>query len=246
MQTVRTKVFSLAAVVTSGLCLIIFFDQVHWLASNLSERKLCAFEMLTTQKENRQISEAPCFENYLNISDLLFASSRLHPSMSNVHINFRSFPSLCLLGFFCPNVWCFSVCSTWMCVSCPSLTPPSAPTQAAWRLYSTDGARPYLRATWHHYQSALPPLRHVSPSPAPPSPPHPPSSTLQHSNSTTKKNKKKTNRFSFFFFLVLFPPSLTIILSCHFQLMQSHPLLFSSPHSIDRFFYDYLSCQLCT
>uniref|UniRef100_A0A667XHC6 Potassium voltage-gated channel subfamily Q member 5 n=1 Tax=Myripristis murdjan TaxID=586833 RepID=A0A667XHC6_9TELE len=43
--------------------------------------------------------------------------------------------------------------------------PAASLIQAAWRLYSTDGARPYLRATWHHYQSALPPLRHVSPPP---------------------------------------------------------------------------------
>ncbi|KAM7408375.1 hypothetical protein PAMA_002205 [Pampus argenteus] len=38
--------------------------------------------------------------------------------------------------------------------------PAASLIQAAWRLYSTDGARPYLRATWHHYQSALLPLRH--------------------------------------------------------------------------------------
>ncbi|XP_047459590.1 potassium voltage-gated channel subfamily KQT member 4 isoform X9 [Mugil cephalus] len=37
--------------------------------------------------------------------------------------------------------------------------PAASLIQAAWRLYSTDGARPYLRATWHHYQSALPPHR---------------------------------------------------------------------------------------
>ncbi|XP_069394855.1 potassium voltage-gated channel subfamily KQT member 4 isoform X9 [Paralichthys olivaceus] len=37
--------------------------------------------------------------------------------------------------------------------------PAASLIQAAWRLYSTDGARPFLRATWHHYQSALPPLR---------------------------------------------------------------------------------------
>ncbi|CAI5654732.1 unnamed protein product [Oreochromis niloticus] len=37
--------------------------------------------------------------------------------------------------------------------------PAASLIQAAWRMYSTDGARPYLRATWHHYQSALPPLR---------------------------------------------------------------------------------------
>ncbi|XP_041866885.1 potassium voltage-gated channel subfamily KQT member 4 isoform X2 [Melanotaenia boesemani] len=36
--------------------------------------------------------------------------------------------------------------------------PAASLIQAAWRLYSTDGARPYLRATWHHYQSALPSL----------------------------------------------------------------------------------------
>ncbi|XP_044070895.1 potassium voltage-gated channel subfamily KQT member 5 isoform X7 [Siniperca chuatsi] len=36
--------------------------------------------------------------------------------------------------------------------------PAASLIQAAWRLYSTDGARPYLRATWHHYHSALPPL----------------------------------------------------------------------------------------
>uniref|UniRef100_A0A8C9Y0G5 Potassium voltage-gated channel subfamily Q member 5 n=1 Tax=Sander lucioperca TaxID=283035 RepID=A0A8C9Y0G5_SANLU len=50
--------------------------------------------------------------------------------------------------------------------------PAASLIQAAWRLYSTDGARPYLRATWHLYQSALPPLRHVSP--PPPSLPLPP------------------------------------------------------------------------
>ncbi|KAK2824555.1 hypothetical protein Q5P01_021730 [Channa striata] len=38
--------------------------------------------------------------------------------------------------------------------------PAASLIQAAWRLYSTDGARPYLRATWHHYHSALPPFRH--------------------------------------------------------------------------------------
>ncbi|XP_077438938.1 potassium voltage-gated channel subfamily KQT member 4-like isoform X2 [Vanacampus margaritifer] len=37
--------------------------------------------------------------------------------------------------------------------------PAASLIQAAWRLYSTDGARPYLHATWHHYQSALPPFR---------------------------------------------------------------------------------------
>ncbi|KAM9809642.1 potassium voltage-gated channel subfamily KQT member 4-like isoform X5 [Syngnathus typhle] len=37
--------------------------------------------------------------------------------------------------------------------------PAASLIQAAWRLYSTDGARPYLHATWYHYQSALPPLR---------------------------------------------------------------------------------------
>ncbi|XP_045925898.1 potassium voltage-gated channel subfamily KQT member 4 isoform X8 [Micropterus dolomieu] len=36
--------------------------------------------------------------------------------------------------------------------------PAASLIQAAWRLYSTDGARPYLRATWYHYQSALPPF----------------------------------------------------------------------------------------
>ncbi|XP_056902523.1 potassium voltage-gated channel subfamily KQT member 4 isoform X7 [Takifugu flavidus] len=36
--------------------------------------------------------------------------------------------------------------------------PAASLIQAAWRLYSTDGARPYLSATWHHYQSALPPF----------------------------------------------------------------------------------------
>ncbi|XP_067369832.1 potassium voltage-gated channel subfamily KQT member 4 isoform X6 [Channa argus] len=38
--------------------------------------------------------------------------------------------------------------------------PAASLIQAAWRLYSTDGARPYLRATWHHYHSTLPPFRH--------------------------------------------------------------------------------------
>ncbi|XP_053731955.1 potassium voltage-gated channel subfamily KQT member 4-like [Synchiropus splendidus] len=36
--------------------------------------------------------------------------------------------------------------------------PAASLIQAAWRLYSTDRARPYLSATWHHYQSALSPL----------------------------------------------------------------------------------------
>ncbi|XP_060943466.1 potassium voltage-gated channel subfamily KQT member 5 [Limanda limanda] len=36
--------------------------------------------------------------------------------------------------------------------------PAASLIQAAWRLYTTDGARPYLRATWRLYQSALPPL----------------------------------------------------------------------------------------
>uniref|UniRef100_A0A8D3DBN4 Potassium voltage-gated channel subfamily Q member 5 n=1 Tax=Scophthalmus maximus TaxID=52904 RepID=A0A8D3DBN4_SCOMX len=56
--------------------------------------------------------------------------------------------------------------------------PAASLIQAAWRLYSTDGARPYLRATWHHYQSALPPLRHVSPPPPPQPPPPPPPQAL--------------------------------------------------------------------
>uniref|UniRef100_A0A671UJR3 Potassium voltage-gated channel, KQT-like subfamily, member 5b n=1 Tax=Sparus aurata TaxID=8175 RepID=A0A671UJR3_SPAAU len=34
--------------------------------------------------------------------------------------------------------------------------------QAAWRYYSTDSARPYLNASWRHYESLLPPHRHVS------------------------------------------------------------------------------------
>uniref|UniRef100_A0A672HNN2 Potassium voltage-gated channel subfamily KQT member 5-like n=1 Tax=Salarias fasciatus TaxID=181472 RepID=A0A672HNN2_SALFA len=34
--------------------------------------------------------------------------------------------------------------------------------QAAWRYYSTDSSRPYLDATWRHYERLLPPLRHVS------------------------------------------------------------------------------------
>uniref|UniRef100_A0A8C2IE34 Potassium voltage-gated channel, KQT-like subfamily, member 5b n=1 Tax=Cyprinus carpio TaxID=7962 RepID=A0A8C2IE34_CYPCA len=33
--------------------------------------------------------------------------------------------------------------------------------QAAWRYYSTDGSRPYLEATWRHYESTVPVLRHV-------------------------------------------------------------------------------------
>ncbi|KAM6956547.1 potassium voltage-gated channel subfamily KQT member 4-like [Aplochiton taeniatus] len=37
--------------------------------------------------------------------------------------------------------------------------PAASLIQAAWRLYSTDGARPYLSATWRHYQSALAPFR---------------------------------------------------------------------------------------
>ncbi|CAI5654731.1 unnamed protein product [Oreochromis niloticus] len=63
--------------------------------------------------------------------------------------------------------------------------PAASLIQAAWRMYSTDGARPYLRATWHHYQSALPPLRHVSPPPAPPpSLPHLPSTSPNRTAST--------------------------------------------------------------
>lgn len=34
--------------------------------------------------------------------------------------------------------------------------------QAAWRYYSTDSTRPYLDATWRHYESLLPSHRHVS------------------------------------------------------------------------------------
>lgn len=34
--------------------------------------------------------------------------------------------------------------------------------QAAWRYYSTDSTRPYLNASWRHYESLLPPHRHVS------------------------------------------------------------------------------------
>lgn len=150
--------------------------------------------------------------------------------MSNVHINFRFFSSLCLC--FRPYVRCHSVCYTCMCVSCPFLLPP--PIQAAWRLYSTDGARPYLRATWHHYQSALPPFRHVSPPPAPPSPPRLPSNT--HPTTPHQHYQKKLTKI-FFFFLCLFP--LSIILSCRTQLIQSYPFLFSSPHSINCFFYHY-------
>ncbi|XP_042179756.1 potassium voltage-gated channel subfamily KQT member 4-like isoform X3 [Oncorhynchus tshawytscha] len=36
--------------------------------------------------------------------------------------------------------------------------PAASLIQAAWRLYSTDGARPYLSATWQHYQGALSPF----------------------------------------------------------------------------------------
>ncbi|KAA8594525.1 hypothetical protein FQN60_011660 [Etheostoma spectabile] len=34
--------------------------------------------------------------------------------------------------------------------------------QAAWRYYSTDSTKPYLDATWQHYESLLPSHRHVS------------------------------------------------------------------------------------
>lgn len=34
-----------------------------------------------------------------------------------------------------------------------------APVQAAWRLYSTDGSRVYLTATWCYYDSLLPAFR---------------------------------------------------------------------------------------
>uniref|UniRef100_A0A8K9XSJ8 Potassium voltage-gated channel, KQT-like subfamily, member 5a n=1 Tax=Oncorhynchus mykiss TaxID=8022 RepID=A0A8K9XSJ8_ONCMY len=37
--------------------------------------------------------------------------------------------------------------------------PAASLIQAAWRLYSTDGVRPYLSATWQHYQGALSPFR---------------------------------------------------------------------------------------
>ncbi|XP_008300931.1 LOW QUALITY PROTEIN: potassium voltage-gated channel subfamily KQT member 4-like [Stegastes partitus] len=73
--------------------------------------------------------------------------------------------------------------------------PAASLIQAAWRLYSTDGARPYLRATWHHYQSALPPLRHVSPPPPPPPPPPaPPPAPPNRSASTLPPTPKKTNQ----------------------------------------------------
>ncbi|XP_029114802.1 potassium voltage-gated channel subfamily KQT member 5-like isoform X3 [Scleropages formosus] len=34
--------------------------------------------------------------------------------------------------------------------------PAASLIQAAWRFYSTDGGRPYLRATWRHYETVLP------------------------------------------------------------------------------------------
>uniref|UniRef100_A0A3P8Y7S5 Potassium voltage-gated channel, KQT-like subfamily, member 5b n=1 Tax=Esox lucius TaxID=8010 RepID=A0A3P8Y7S5_ESOLU len=37
--------------------------------------------------------------------------------------------------------------------------PAASLIQAAWRLYSTDGARPYLSATWQHYQGDRSPFR---------------------------------------------------------------------------------------
>uniref|UniRef100_A0A8K9X7M4 Potassium voltage-gated channel, KQT-like subfamily, member 5a n=1 Tax=Oncorhynchus mykiss TaxID=8022 RepID=A0A8K9X7M4_ONCMY len=40
--------------------------------------------------------------------------------------------------------------------------PAASLIQAAWRLYSTDGVRPYLSATWQHYQGALSPFRHFT------------------------------------------------------------------------------------
>uniref|UniRef100_A0A8C9QUW3 Potassium voltage-gated channel subfamily Q member 5 n=1 Tax=Scleropages formosus TaxID=113540 RepID=A0A8C9QUW3_SCLFO len=40
--------------------------------------------------------------------------------------------------------------------------PAASLIQAAWRFYSTDGGRPYLRATWRHYETVLPHNRHVS------------------------------------------------------------------------------------
>uniref|UniRef100_A0A3P8ZZ22 Potassium voltage-gated channel, KQT-like subfamily, member 5a n=1 Tax=Esox lucius TaxID=8010 RepID=A0A3P8ZZ22_ESOLU len=43
--------------------------------------------------------------------------------------------------------------------------PAASLIQAAWRLYSTDGARPYLSATWQHYQGDRSPFRHVYPPP---------------------------------------------------------------------------------
>ncbi|KAM9804096.1 LOW QUALITY PROTEIN: potassium voltage-gated channel subfamily KQT member 4-like [Neosynchiropus ocellatus] len=65
--------------------------------------------------------------------------------------------------------------------------PAASLIQAAWRLYSTDRARPYLSATWHHYQSALPPLRHVSPPPPPPPPStRPPSTPRPHQPETNQ------------------------------------------------------------
>ncbi|KAF7643773.1 hypothetical protein LDENG_00233800 [Lucifuga dentata] len=41
--------------------------------------------------------------------------------------------------------------------------PAASLIQAAWRLYSTDGARPYLRSTWHHYQSSFEGVAYLQP-----------------------------------------------------------------------------------
>ncbi|KAG7492822.1 hypothetical protein MATL_G00018730 [Megalops atlanticus] len=40
--------------------------------------------------------------------------------------------------------------------------PAASLIQAAWRFYSTDGSRPYLTATWRHYESVLPPLSYAA------------------------------------------------------------------------------------
>lgn len=125
---------------------------------------LCGCQMVTC-------IESSVYVTCSHISHSLFSSPCLchDPSVS------RTCGCVCV----CIHV---NVCD--VCVSRPSV--PSI-TQAAWRLYSTDGARPYLRATWHHYQSALSPLRHVSP-PAPPWPP--PTSIRQtptHNASTLPK-----------------------------------------------------------
>lgn len=118
--------------------------------------------------------------------------------MSRFHTYFSPFssPHLCR----CPCVSRLRACvCACVCVRVcfPTLPCPPFPlTQAAWRLYSTDGARPYLSATWHHYQSALPPFRHVSPPPPPPPPPPPLLPTNPQPPCIHMTPQNKTNQLS--------------------------------------------------
>ncbi len=54
-----------------------------------------------------------------------------------------------------------SVCVCMLYISAYNVLLSLTLNKAAWRYYSTDGSRPYLEATWRHYESTVPVLRHV-------------------------------------------------------------------------------------